>query len=51
MVPIGTHNDFEVFFDCLNQVYKVYKSGKLISGDKCKFSEIASYLGLHGKPF
>lgn len=34
----------QIYFDCENQVYNVYKNGKFLVGNKYKFSEVKSYL-------
>lgn len=33
-----------IYFDCVNQVYNVYKNGKFLIGNKYKYSDVKGYL-------
>lgn len=44
MTFIGKDSNFVVVWNCSNQFYTVYKSGKMIVTEKYKFSDIKSYL-------
>ena len=44
MKKIAENGDFSIYFDCMNQVYNVYKNNKFLIGGKYKFSEVKNYL-------
>ena len=44
MVLVKENNGFAVYFDCNNQTYSVFKEGKLLIENKCKFIQVKSYI-------
>ena len=44
MVFVGRNKGFEVYFDCNNQEYIVYKDNKFLIKNKYKYSEVKCYL-------
>ena len=41
---VAENNGFQVFFDCQQQSYSVFKDGKFLIGDKFKFSDVKTYI-------
>lgn len=44
MKLIDSNNGFQIFFDCDNQTYNVFKDGKYIIGGKHKYSDVKCYI-------
>ena len=44
MKLIAENKGFKIYFDCIQQVYNVYKDDKFLIGNKCKYSEVKSYV-------
>jgi hypothetical protein len=44
MKKIAEKGNVSIYFDCMNQVYNVYKNNKFLIGGKYKFSEVEIYL-------
>ena len=43
-IVVGSNNGFIVCFNANKQTYKALKDGKLLIGDKYRFSDVKSYL-------
>ena len=41
---LAKDKNISIYFDCNNQVYNIYKDNKFLIGNKCKFSDVKSYL-------
>ena len=44
MIKVGQKDDFVVYFNSNTQAYTVYKDGKLLIGNKYRFTDVKSYL-------
>jgi hypothetical protein len=44
MILVAQNKGFKVYFDSNTQNYSVFKDGKFLIGDKCKFSQVKCYL-------
>jgi hypothetical protein len=44
MILVGENKGFQIYFDCNNQVYNVFKDSKFLIGKKYKYSDVKSYL-------
>lgn len=44
MILVGCKDDYELYFNCSEQMYTVFKNNKILISNKFKYSDVKSYL-------
>ena len=44
MKLIAENKGFQIYFDCIKQVYIVFKDGNFLIGNKYKYSDVKCYV-------